>query len=57
MSNFDVTITITNTFKLPAIDKESAVHKAIALGIDEVIKNADFSSSVKKSETDNDGYN
>lgn len=57
MSNYEVTIVITKTFKLPALDKESAVTKAIAFGIDEVIKNADFSTSVKKSESYNDNNN
>jgi hypothetical protein len=48
MNNFSVTITISKTFTLAAYDKEAAVSKAISYGIDRTLKDAEFSTSVKK---------
>ena len=54
MSNYDVTITITKTFVIPAYDKETAFDKVIKLGIDKTLKDAVYTTSIKKSESYND---
>lgn len=51
MNNFSVTINISKTFTIAAYDEKSAVSKAISFGIDKTIKDAEFSTSVKKVNT------
>jgi len=53
MSNYDVTITITKTFVIPAYDKETAFDKVIKLGIDKTLKDAVYTTSIKRSESRN----
>tara|TARA_R110002074_G_scaffold332138_1_gene502518 strand:+ start:153 stop:338 length:186 start_codon:yes stop_codon:yes gene_type:complete len=54
ISNYNVTITITKTFVIPAYDKETAFNKVIKLGIDKTLKDAVYTTSIKKSENSND---
>ena len=54
ISNYNVTITITKTFVIPAYNKEEAFDKVIKLGIDKTLKDAVYTTSIKKSENYND---